>query len=832
MNFKKSISLILTLALVLSASLAVSSFNISANAGGNLIKDGDFEGTSPLENFYYTESSSNQASVVEYQFDEGSATNKAVKLMRSSTDDGYGRAISYDLKSLNLAVGSYKLTFDLDVTNSTSNAYALYYGVYNGTYDKYGMFYSDKSSLSENKNIVKTAAENTFIARSTGSLNGVAVYKDEVTTIDKGIRLSFSKANNATAKAKIALEFNVDGTEENLYFSVGVSVGTTAYVDNVTLVSTESVIDGALVTPNSDFEEGSLTGFAAGKNVKVVTAPVNETDSTTFKGSAAYLGPRTGANTSNLTYAMTIPAGNYNISFDLDAFAGSAKGDNIIVGLYKGTPDSYNRGFANTNDLIVAPKAYDKSTSSEYTLATEHKTYKGTQIKFANSGDNKNLKFVAEFELTEETTAFLGIAFLIDNKTDYAYLDNIKVTVADSDELLTNGNFEYGSLYGYEYSYTGEDKIFVTDKGAFIPYRTKSASGKFLNQKVNLSAGDYVFKFDADITYSGSESVYFSVATNLDSMGRAYSETHVVSAMSGACIKGNYALNNYGAKDGVGTGAFLIKGDSNENKTGTWAAYFSLDSEQDVYVSIGIMGSSNNTSNATAYISNLSLKKDTDSVKTSTSTAADSATKIYTSGTMRNRFVPYGGAIDADGNILDKNFDGTFAKKASNEITLSYFKKPSADGITTFGASYKDAENTTENGIQFGSYTESVTGKEFYTLIIRDKDASVVNALTTEQKTNMVNKYLKWNSSLEDKWGGLTVDGTKYEIKVVKQNNYMWKDAETDNTKLQYAVRLYGDYKNSELGNKNFSAIGFSKTGDTVSFADSFKTASYNGLAG
>lgn len=828
MKLKKSISLILTLALVLSASVAVSSFNISAKTGGNLISGGDFEGGDPLGNFYSTTGESNSVSVVEYQFDNGSTANKAVKLMRTAEDDPYGRAISYDLKKLNLSAGSYKLTFDADITNTNSNAYAFYYGIYNGTYDKYGMFYSDEAD-SSNKDIVTTVAANTFLERATGSINGVAAYNDKN---NKGTRLSFSNATGDTAKAKIVLEFSVDGTEENLYFSAGVTKGVTAYIDNVALVSTERITDGVLATPNSDFEEGNLTGFVAGSNVKIVSEPVNETDSTTFTGSAAYLGPRTGAASSNITYAMTIPAGKYNISFDLDVFAGTV-GGNIIVGLYKGTPDtSYNRGYANTNDLIAAPKAYDKSTSSLYSYAEDYKWGKGTVIKFANTGDNKNLKFVSDFEVTEETTAFLGIGFISDS-TDYAYLDNIKVTAADSDELLTNGKFEYGSLYGYEYNYNGEDRITVTDNGAFIPRRTKSANGKFLNQKVKLSAGDYVFKFDADIDYIGSESVLFSVATNLDSMGRAYGKDHVISAMSGACIKGNYALNNYASDNGVGVGAFAIKSNSKDKKTGTWAAYFSLDSEQEVYVSIGIMGTGNpsQNSNATAFISNLSLKKDTEAVKTITSTSADSETKIYTYSSMRNHFVPYGGAIDADGKILDKNFDGTFAKKASNEINLSYFKKPSADGITTFGASYKTADNTSDNGIQFGSYTESVTGKEFYTLIIRGKDASAVNALTTEQKTAMVNKYLNWNSSLADKWGGLTVDGIRYEIKVVKQNNYMWKDADTDNTKLQYAVRLYGDYS-GENGNVSFSAIGFSKTNDTVNFADSFKTASYNGLAG
>lgn len=826
MKLKKSISLILTLALVLSASLAVSSFNISANASENLISDGDFEGSQPLKNFYNTESSSNSASVVEYQFDNGSTANKAVKLMRTAEDDPYGRAISYDLKKLNLSAGSYKLTFDADITNTNSNAYAFYYGIYNGTYDTYGMFYSDKTD-SSNKDIVSTVAANTFLERATGSLNGVAAYNDKN---NKGTRLSFSNATGDTAKAKIVLEFSVDGTEENLFFSAGVTKGVTAYIDNVALVSTERIIDGVLVTPNSDLEEGNLTGFVAGSNVKIVSGPVNETDSTTFTGSAAYLGPRTGADTSNITYAMTIPAGKYNISFDLDVFAGTA-GGNIIIGLYKGIPATYNRGYANTNDLIAAPKAYDKSTSSLYSYAEDYKWGKGTVIKFANTGDNKNLKFVSDFEVTEETTAFLGIGF-ISNSTDYAYLDNIKVTAADTDELLTNGNFEYGSLYGYTYSYgtnnpTAEDRITVSDGKAHIPARTTigGAYGRFLNQAVELEAGDYIFSFDADITYGTAVgNVYFAVGDSLESGLERVLTSAIGTSSASFTVNGNANAVKYYNNIGK-TGAFKLE-NTDCNISGNAKIYLTLAEKKTVYFSVGI-----NDTNTTADVYNLSLKK-TDNSKIEL-TEVPATGMFNASRTMdENYFIPYGGAVSKDGTIINKDMAGWFntASYKNQEINTVYFKKPSADGITTFGASYKADEDTTKNGLQFGSYTESVVNKEFYTLIIRGSNEAQVNALTTEQKTDMVNKYLTWNSALADKWGKLTVDGTKYEIKVVKQKNYMWKDADTDNTKLQYAVRLYGAYTEGTNGNINFSAIGFSKSGNTVSFADSFKTASYNGL--
>lgn len=201
----------------------------------------------------------------------------------------------------------------------------------------------------------------------------------------------------------------------------------------------------------------------------------------------------------------------------------------------------------------------------------------------------------------------------------------------------------------------------------------------------------------------------------------------------------------------------------------------------------------------------------------------------------KDYFIPEGSVFDGSEPVA-KNEDGTF--DVAGGYTYRKFAKPAAGGVTTFGVSYKGVTtggSDTENmqGIQFGSYTEDNAGKEFYTLIIRGKDKTAVNALSDELKADMAKVYLNWIAGKEDKdkWGIYTdeLSGSKYEIKVVKQSSYIWKNSV--GTKLQYAVRLYGDFSSSELGNKSFSAIGFSRSGNTISFADSFKTASYNELA-
>lgn len=234
-----------------------------------------------------------------------------------------------------------------------------------------------------------------------------------------------------------------------------------------------------------------------------------------------------------------------------------------------------------------------------------------------------------------------------------------------------------------------------------------------------------------------------------------------------------------------------------------------------------------------SFFRNLSIKSlDTGSVDSfSEFEAISDGAETWTPGHTDEYFVPYGGAADGSGNILEKNYDGSFNVKGKANINVTYFKKPESGKITTFGTSFKLAEDIKDGGIQFGSYTEDTANKEFYTLIIRGKDESTVAALTDEQKQNMVNAYLNWNTGLQDVWGSYA-DGTEtYEIKVIKQRKYMWKDAAENNTVLQYAIRLYGDFASGNNSEVKFSAIGFSKSGDEISFANAFKTAAYGDYA-
>ena len=625
---KKSVSLILTLAMVLSASYAISNFSAYATERKNYIIGGDFEdGENSLKYFEYTKSEKNPIEIVDYRFDNGSAANKAAKLARpASGGDQYGNALSYNLKKLNLKPGAYTLTFDADVTSSNGNSYAFYYGVYNGMYDYSGRFYTNDVPAT-NKNIVTTEAGKTLIARSEGSLQGRFAASDNE---KDGFRISLTNTVDKTVKAKISLEFNVDGTEDNLYFSAGSMEGTTAYIDNIVLNGSDTIEDGVLVTPNSDFEKGNLSGFTSGANVRVVNSAVNDGDDTTFTGYAAYLPPRKGADASNITYQMTaVPAGKYTVSFDLDAFAGANPNTNgnMLVGLYKGKPGSYNRGMGNT--VLTKLCVYDKKTNA--VAANIDYRNDGSAIDFTNAANSYgNYKFTATFTLTEATDMFLGVCFY-NNQSDYAYLDNIKFVVADSEQLIENGDFELGGLYGYEYA-TAIDTPVKVEKHAFDDgnennyaaklERTletnvadndkwKYPAGRALNKKLNgLEKGNYTLSFDIDATASSTNALYYGIykgtPNNYGRMFDSCEQISVTSAEKTLNARTTDGLNGvFAARDADFSGNISYRlsfGDSEKSVKAKIMLNFTVDGTEDnLYFSLCV------NNGTTAYIDNIKL---------------------------------------------------------------------------------------------------------------------------------------------------------------------------------------------------------------------------------
>ena len=627
----KAISLILAMAMLISVLSVCLGLPASAVSTKNLCENGNFE-TGDLTGYTYPYASVSDPidPISVEQYTMNGTQSFAAKIMRDGDSLGTpnGRALN---KKLELSAGKYLVTFDADISYNeiapSKPTQAIIYGVYKGVdAAKAGngrLFDSGAEQIST------TSAAATFSVRE-GEKNGVSIYNYGNTS---QYRLSFGSATANSVKCSIKMEFELNGSEENVFLSLCVNNYVTAYVDNIVVTREEAISDGVLITPNSDFENGNLNGFASGTKVEIVKA-AKEADlgKTTFSGYAAYIPPRAGVRESNITYQMTaVPAGEYNITFDLDAFSGafpSANG-NILVGLYEGKPDSYNRGY-NSNGLITELTVYDKNTNQSSTNISNGKY--GSTVKFSDADSYANCKFTADFTLTEETDMFLGICFYFNvsdtANTEYAYLDNIRVTVADSEQLIDNGDFELGGLYGYEYATAVDTPVkvekYAFDNGDENNYAAKLergnsepagegwkyAPGRALNKKLNgLEKGNYTLSFDVDATAEATYSLYYGVYNGTpNNYGRLYDTYEQISrtpADKTLVARTEDGLNGVFAAQDAGYSASSYRlsfGGSVKSVKAKVMLNFTVDgTENDLYFSVCV---GNGT---TAYIDNIKL---------------------------------------------------------------------------------------------------------------------------------------------------------------------------------------------------------------------------------
>lgn len=228
-----------------------------------------------------------------------------------------------------------------------------------------------------------------------------------------------------------------------------------------------------------------------------------------------------------------------------------------------------------------------------------------------------------------------------------------------------------------------------------------------------------------------------------------------------------------------------------------------------------------------------------------TETVTGTGSKTYDDTT---KFLPYGVITDDNGKYLEKDKEGKF--DFTGEKSITRFIKPEGKDVTTFGAS----KITDTKAIQFGSYVDSVAdGATFGTLVIapyglpdgenytgcvkgsyddvidyyKTKDSSTYD--TTDKVLAHLVELLINNKKDDGKFYSLKYNGNKIIfLSIVKQNNYMWKDAETNNTKLQYAVRYKG--LNDEQQATDYTAVGYYCVNNTYDFSTEIKTANYNAL--
>lgn len=263
------------------------------------------------------------------------------------------------------------------------------------------------------------------------------------------------------------------------------------------------------------------------------------------------------------------------------------------------------------------------------------------------------------------------------------------------------------------------------------------------------------------------------------------------------------------------------------------------------------------------YSSNLTLK--TGKVTANGGDKAAAAEAIKTAVKDSRYFIPEGGVYTVGENDAITYYPKTGVDTfdiADNANNVEFIKcpLPTAGEVTTFGASKSTIDDAnSENSIQFGSYIDNITdsNSRFGTLIIAAYDLSDTLVKASYKKgsyENAVEYFKEKNSnadnpekllfqsiiaafSKKDGWtdGKLhpyTYGKTKEVIyaAVVPRTKYMWKNTETNYTKLQYAVRCIG-LKAPDLQSKYYTAVGYTVVGGTYKFSNEIQTASYNSLS-
>lgn len=217
--------------------------------------------------------------------------------------------------------------------------------------------------------------------------------------------------------------------------------------------------------------------------------------------------------------------------------------------------------------------------------------------------------------------------------------------------------------------------------------------------------------------------------------------------------------------------------------------------------------------------------------------AGDGSAKLFDD---ENSFVPYG-ILKDDNGYIQKEKNGAFIFTGSQSITR--FKLPVGNAVTTFGASY-DSNFEGSKTVQFGSYIHKIAteANSFGTVLIYSKELTgelakgynkgsyegAVESLGSADKLfkDIITKF-DTNKKIDSKFHPYAYGGN-YVIYacVVEQKNYMWRhytDATLD--RLQYAVRC-----KTNTPARDFTAVGYIKNTNGYSFSTEIKTASYNSL--
>ena len=533
-NLKKALAF--TLSLALCFTMAYTGIAISASAetstANNSIINGDFS-TNTLFGYDVSENKGTGESI---------SVNNGVCYIPERTDSAYNRWIN---QKVTLANGKYIFSFDLDMTFSSTTAYAFAYSVKPGT--AFDVDLKKPSNTNGTNYTLSKPVISTISSLNTSSeITSVPVDSNKFTKSDTTGLWNYNGTANSRYLGRVSVVVDLNNTTSStteLLFSIGCySAGVSAYIDNISVEK--------ITLFNGDFSNG-LTGYD-------ISANKTHNEAMTVTDGVCYI-PTVTSTVANdkpynrwLNQKVILENGKYIFSYDLDityttasawSFAHAVRNaDNMDANIIRPTSGSANTGFTvgnatvetldyvlNTNDATSA------APLTNFALSSSSKYYNYNGAKGRQVG---RVSFLVTVNNTSaETTA---LYFSIGNYANAcsAYIDNISVEKVN----VINGDFSNG-LNGYEYSanVSNEEAISLNDGVCYIPVRTDTnadgAKNRWINQKIFLENGKYIFSYDLDITYTSANAFAFAHAVrNAANMDPSQVRPHSGSENSGFTV--------------------------------------------------------------------------------------------------------------------------------------------------------------------------------------------------------------------------------------------------------------------------------------------------------
>ena len=292
-----------------------------------------------------------------------------------------------------------------------------------------------------------------------------------------------------------------------------------------TAIYTTATIPAYAATPsnqiiNGDFSNG-LNNWQKGGTTETTNEHIG------VDNGVCYIPPRTGNASERYVYQqISLQAGTYIFSFDADVTFTVNGTTTFCWGLSSGITASYGRPEGGENHAVAGVTvdvSYEgcsplnpNSTDDIYSFSTNAVSFSKNSTMKTYTGISGNRyvgRIVSSFTLTTQKTVYFCIGGPVAGA--YAYIDNVSLLKFEEEGLVANSDFSYG-LYGYDMSLNkGSGEAISCSNGVcYIPERTDaSANGaynRWINQKVTLANGKYIFSFDLDMTFSSTTAYAFA----------------------------------------------------------------------------------------------------------------------------------------------------------------------------------------------------------------------------------------------------------------------------------------------------------------------------------